>query len=233
MPKIVKEDQKSDLNKGHRQRVIDKLISGGIESFMDYQILEMLLFLVFKRCDTRTIAKTLLNKFGSIDRVLNAQENELMEVDGIGQSTYRAFKIISAVVSTCLRSRVVSRNVLDCFDETVKYCKFNMRHLSSEELRVIFLNSKKEVIDDKVVQCGTTNGVSVYPREIAKLCICKNAESIILVHNHPSGDPLPSPDDIVNSLRVREACDVLNIQIQDHLIIGDEECVSLKKLDLL
>jgi DNA repair protein RadC len=220
-------------NSGHRQRLIKKLIDHGSESFYEYEILEMLLYLIFKRQDTKSIAKELLAKFGSISDVLNASRDDLMQIKGIGKSTYTAFQIIMAALKAYLKNSIASKKVIYCFEDVVKYCQIGMKNLKKEELKIIFLNIVNEIIHDEVFQKGTLTKVNLCPREIVKKCIERGAKSIILIHNHPSGDPTPSAEDIFNTAKIAEACSVFGIDLRDHIIIGDGTHVSFRRLRLL
>lgn len=226
---ISKEDNKS----GHRQRTIKKLIDLGPDVFYDYEILEMFLFIVIKRRDTKCIAKALLKKFGTVLNIFSALKEDLLQIDGIGESVYNAFQIVKATINLCLKDKIQKRSTLECFDNVVQYCQANMMHLRNEELRVIFLNLRSEVISDEVLQKGTIDKVGLYPREVVKKCIDKGASSVILVHNHPSGNPTPSSQDVYNTALIKEACDVFNIDLQDHIIIGNDQYVSFRQLNLL
>ena len=222
-----------NYNNGHRQRVINKLKQNGFEQFEEYEIVELMLFLVFKRKDTKLIAKMLLEKFKNINNILNARDEELMEINGIGKSTCNAFKIINSIIKFSLKSRIINKNIIGCFNDVINYIKLNMQNLSSEEVRILLLNSKNVIIDDIIMQKGSIDFVEVYPQEILKHCINKGAKSIILVHNHPSGDPTPSTNDIYITNKIKEATCIFNITLFDHIIIGDNKYISFRNLNLI
>ena len=218
---------------GHRKRACNKLINNGVESLYDYEIVELLLFLIFKRKDVKPLAKELLEKFKTIDRILNASEKELLEIKGIGKSTVTAIKIVNSIAIASLKSKIIKRDHINCFDDVINYCKLNMKYLVSEELRVLFLNSINEILADEVLQKGDIDSVDVYPRNITKRSLDLGAKGIILVHNHPSGDPTPSADDIYTTNLIRKALKIFDIKLQDHIIIGGDRFISFSALNLI
>ena len=218
---------------GHRQRVREKLLELGSDKLPDYEIVELMLFLIFKRKDVKPLAKELLLQFQTIDKILNATKTELLRIEGIGEKTADAIKIINAIVLSAVKSRVINRNHLNCFDDVINYCKLNMKNLVAEELRVLFLNSVNEIIADEVMQKGDINIVGIYPRMITLRCLEMGASGIILIHNHPSGDPTPSREDIFTTKRIAEALAVFEISLQDHIIVGNNRYISFKTLGIL
>ena len=222
-----------NYNIGHRQRIIGKLKHNGYEQFEDYEIVELMLFLIFKRKDTKPIAKMLLERFKTIENILNASDEELMKIQGIGQSTCNALKIINNITKYLLKSRIINHNVISCFTDVINYLQTNMKDLTNEEVRVLLLNNKNIIIDDILIQKGSTDYVEIYPQEILKHCISKCAKSIILIHNHPSGDPTPSTNDIYITNKIQEATNVFNITLFDHIIIGGKKYISFRTLNLL
>ena len=222
-----------NYNNGHRQRIIKKLKQNGFEQFEDYEIVELMLFLIFKRKDTKPIAKILLEKFKTIDNILNATDEELMQINGIGKSTCNSFKIINSIIKSVLKSKIINKNVITCFNDVINYIKLNMQNLNSEEVRLLLLNSKNIIIDDILIQKGSIDYVEIYPQEILKHCISRGAKSIILIHNHPSGDPTPSTNDIYITNKIQDATSVFNITVFDHIIIGGDQYISFRNLNLL
>jgi DNA repair protein RadC len=200
---------------------------------LDYEVVELMLFLVFKRQDTKPIAKALIEKFGTIDRILSASKEDLLSVHGVGEGAVYAIKIIDTVLKAALQSKIIKKSIIECFDDVLKYCKTNMKHLTSEEFRILFLNGVNEVIGDEVIQKGTVDSVGICPREIVKRCIEKGAKGFIIVHNHPSGDPTPSVNDVYVTKRIKKAADVFGIDLHDHIIIGDNKYISFRTLELL
>jgi DNA repair protein RadC len=225
--------QKKFFLNGHRKRIYNKLEKQGFESLYDYEITEMLLFLVFKRKDTRTISKILIRKFGSIDKILSAPKEKILEIDGLGTETYRAFRVVNAVIQMYLKTKITHKKILKCFEDVISYCENNMKNLTLEELRVIYLNGSSCIIEDKIIQRGTIDTVELYTREIIKSCLDVGAKGIILVHNHPSGDPTPSSSDIYTTKKIKEAANLFNINLFDHIIIGGDRYVSFKALLIL
>lgn len=220
-------------NFGHRKRVIEKLKNHGYEQFNDYEIVELMLFLVFKRIDTKPMAKQLLKRFKTINNILNASDEDLMQIPGIGKSTCNAFKIINNIVKFVINSKIMNKNIIECFNDVINYIKINMRDLNNEEVRILLLNNKNIIIDDVIIQKGSIDYVEIYPQEILKQCINKCAKSIILIHNHPSGNPSPSTQDIYITNKIQEATSLFNITLFDHIIIGGDKYVSFRSLNLL
>ncbi len=218
---------------GHRQRAREKLLDLGVDKLRDYEVVELMLFLIFKRKDVKPLAKELLLRFKTIDKILDAPKSELVKIKGIGEKAADAIKIINGIALSAVKSRVINRNHINCFDDVINYCKLNMKNLVAEELRVLFLNAVNEIIADEVMQKGDIDTVKIYPRMVARRCLELGASGIILIHNHPSGDPTPSRDDIFTTKRIAEALAVLEISLQDHIIIGDNRHVSFKALDVL
>lgn len=226
-------NQYKNYNNGHRQRVFNKLKQSGFSNFEDYEIVELMLFLIFKRKDTKLIAKLLLEKFKDLNNILNASEDELMKINGIGKSTCNALKIINIIVEYSLKSKIVNKSVIVCFNDVVNYLKLNMQNLSNEEVRILLLNNKNIVIEDSTLQKGSLDFVEVYLQEIIKHCINRNAKSIVLIHNHPSGDPTPSTNDIMITNKIKQAIGIFNITLFDHIIIGDNKYISFRNLNLI
>lgn len=218
---------------GHRKRACNKLINNGVDSLYDYEIVELLLFLIFKRKDVKPLAKDLLERFKTIDQILNASEKELLEMKGIGKSTVTAIKIINSITIASLKSKIIKKDHINCFEDVINYCKLNMKYLVSEELRVLFLNSINEILADEVLQKGDIDSVDVYPRNITKRSLDLGAKGIILVHNHPSGDPTPSANDIYTTNLIRKALKIFDIKLQDHIIIGGDRFISFSALNLI
>ena len=231
--KQILEAERKQQQMGHRSRLCNRLIKASNDNLQDYEIVELMLFLIFKRKDTKPLAKTLLQKFGSIDKIISAPKGDLMKINGVGESTFKAIKIIEAVLNSVLKSRLQNRKILDCFEDVTNYCKYNMKSLTFEQLRIIFLNNMNEVIGDEVIQKGKLSDVNVDPREIVKKSIEVGASSLILVHNHPSGDPTPSVNDVYVTKKLKKAIEIFDIKLFDHIIIGNDRYVSFRNLLLL
>ena len=218
---------------GHRQRAREKLLKFGADSLRDYEIVELMLFLIFKRKDVKPLAKRLIERFKTVDKILSAPLTELTKIEGIGQTSAEAIKIINGIFVAAIKSRLIKKKHINCFEDVINYCKVNMKNLIAEELRVIFLNSINEIIADEVMQRGDINAVKIYPRMIARRCLELGANGIILIHNHPSGDPTPSREDIFTTKQISKALSVFEMFLQDHIIIGGDRFVSFKTLELL
>ena len=218
---------------GHRQRAREKLLKFGADSLRDYEIVELMLFLIFKRKDVKPLAKRLIERFKTVDTILSAPLTELTKIEGIGQTSAEAIKIINGIFVAAIKSRLIKKKHINCFEDVINYCKVNMKNLIAEELRVIFLNSINEIIADEVMQKGDINAVKIYPRMIARRCLELGANGIILIHNHPSGDPTPSREDIFTTKQISKALSVFEMFLQDHIIIGGDRFVSFKTLELL
>ena len=218
---------------GHRQRAREKLLKFGADSLRDYEIVELMLFFIFKRKDVKPLAKRLIERFKTVDTILSAPLTELTKIEGIGQTSAEAIKIINGIFVAAIKSRLIKKKHINCFEDVINYCKVNMKNLIAEELRVIFLNSINEIIADEVMQKGDINAVKIYPRMIARRCLELGANGIILIHNHPSGDPTPSREDIFTTKQISKALSVFEMFLQDHIIIGGDRFVSFKTLELL
>ena len=218
---------------GHRQRAREKLLKFGADSLRDYEIVELMLFLIFKRKDVKPLAKMLIERFQTVDKILSAPLSELTKVDGIGKTSAEAIKIINGIFVSAVKSRLTKKKHLNCFEDVISYCKLNMKNLIAEELRVIFLNAIGEIIEDEIVQKGDVNAVKIYPRLIARRCLELGASGIILIHNHPSGDPTPSREDVFTTKQISKALSIFEITLQDHIIIGGDRFISFKSLELI
>ncbi|MEL6921954.1 MAG: DNA repair protein RadC [Pseudomonadota bacterium] len=218
---------------GHRDRLRARFSDGGRAAVADYELLEMLLFRSIPQRDTKPLAKTLLARFGSIAGVLGADRKQLEEVAGVGPSVSGDLKLIYAVSTEVAKGGVNQKQVLSSWSALLDYCRAAMAHEEREQFRVLFLDKKNALIADEVQQTGTVDHTPVYPREILRRCVQLNATAVILVHNHPSGDPEPSRADIAMTAKIIEALEPLNIVVHDHLIIGKQGHASLKALALM
>lgn len=218
---------------GHRDRLRRRYLESNGKSLADYEFLELLLFRSVPRADTKPLAKALLARFGSLADVFGADIKLLQEVDHCGPAIALDLKIIGQVSERIQRSTLRKRNIFSSWDKVVSYCKAAMAHETKEQFRVLFLDKKNALIKDEVQQTGTIDHTPVYPREVIKRALELSASAIILVHNHPSGDPSPSREDVAMTQKIKEAALALNITLHDHLIIGKYGYTSLKKLELL
>jgi DNA repair protein RadC len=218
---------------GHRERLRARFLEGGARALADYELLELVLFRALHQRDVKPLAKTLLAKFGSFAEVICASRARLEEVDGIGPAVITEIKIIEAAAKELARGEVRARPVLSSWNAVLDYCRSAMAFADKEELRVLYLDKRNGLIADEVQQTGTVDHTPVYPREIVKRALELSATAIILVHNHPSGDPTPSRADIAMTRQVVEVAGALGLTLHDHIIIGRDGHVSFKTLGLL
>lgn len=218
----------------HRQRIRDRFERLGAEAFEDYELLELLLFRSIPRRDTRPIAKALIKRFGSLPAALNAPKQLAMEVDGVGEATAFDLSALAALIKATAKAELPrNADLLGSWDKVLSYCRASLAHETREHFRVLFLNKKNGLIADEVQQRGTVDHTPVYPREVVKRALELSASAIILVHNHPSGDPSPSAADIEMTHRIKEVAQSLEIAVHDHLIIGKNGYTSLKAEGLM
>ncbi|MBZ0128534.1 MAG: DNA repair protein RadC [Rhodobacteraceae bacterium] len=222
-----------DFRQNHRARLRDRFMQGGAAAMPDYELLELVLFRAIPRQDVKPLAKTLLNEFGDFNHVLAAPAARLRQVAGVGDAVVQELKIVEAAAHRMARARVLKRPVLSSWDALLDYCKTAMAHRPLEQFRILYLDRKNVLIADEEQQSGTVDHVPVYPREVVKRALELNASALILVHNHPSGDPSPSDQDIAMTRAVQEAAQVLGITIHDHLVIGKEQDFSFRGAGLL
>ncbi len=220
-------------NAGHRQRLKARFTTSGPESLPDYELLELVLFSAIPRRDTKPVAKRLLERFGSFDEVVNAPPERLKEVKGVGAAAVMQLKLIRAGALRLMRVGVMQRPVLASWNAVLAYCRAAMGFETREQFRILFLDKKNRLIADEVQQEGTVDHTPVYIREVVKRALELSASAIILVHNHPSGDPTPSRADIDMTRQIVEAARPLGIAIHDHIIVGRQGHASLRGLKLL
>ncbi len=218
---------------GHRKRLRERFLGHGAEALADYELLEMILFPAKPMGDVKPMAKTLLAYFGSFGQVLHAEPQELMKVEGVGEAAVTAIKVAKAAAERLLREEVADRPVVKSWTQLLDYCRLHFGHYKHEEFHVLFLNHKLELIADERQQKGTINHTPVYPREVVKRALELGASSLILVHNHPSGDVNPSKADIDVTRQIVEAARPLAIEVHDHVIIGAKKHFSFKSKGLM
>jgi DNA repair protein RadC len=223
---------KDDLS-GHRDRLRERFSKSGPEAVADYEILEMILYRTIPRADTKPIAKALLKRFGNLGGVLGASEQLLQEISGVGVSVALDLKILFTASHRILKSEIVERELLGSWDKVLAYCTAIMSFETKEQFRILFLDKKNILIADEVQQKGTVDHAPVYPREVVKRALELAASAIILVHNHPSGDPKPSRSDIEMTRTIVDVAKPLGIVVHDHIIIGRNSHASLKGLRLM
>ncbi len=218
---------------GHRDRLRQRFRDGGDDAMPDYELLELILFRALPRRDTKPLAKELIGKFGSFAEVLNAPDERLAEVAGVGEAVITEIKLIRGAALRLIKGQVMDRPVLDSWSSVLGYCRAAMAFQSKEQFRVLFLDKRNRIIADEVQQEGTVDHTPVYVREIVKRALELSATAIILVHNHPSGDPTPSQADIEMTRQIVEAAKNLGITVHDHIIVGKEGHASFRGLSLI
>ena len=217
----------------HRKRLRSRFMAGGPDAVPDYELLELVLFRAIPRQDVKPLARALLDRFGDFNGVISAPAVRLREIRGVGESVVQELKIVEAAAQRLARARVIRRDVISSWDALIAYCRTAMAHRDIEHFRVLFLDRRNILIADEEQARGTVNHVPVYPREVAKRALELNASALILVHNHPSGDPTPSASDIEMTDRIRQAADALDITLHDHLIIGNTHELSFREAGYL
>jgi len=218
---------------GHRQRLRDRFMEQGADGLADYELLELLLFFSIPRVDVKPLAKELIERFGSFAGVLTAEPERLAEIDKVSYQTVVQLKAIQAAGLKVIRAELAETPVLKSWTKLLQYLKANMAHETREQFRIVFLNAKNAIIADEVQQEGTVNHTPVYPREVIKRALELGATALIMVHNHPSGDPTPSQADVNMTNEVAEAGEKLGIMLHDHIIISKHGYSSFKEMGLL
>jgi DNA repair protein RadC len=213
---------------GHRERLRARFTAGGADALPDYELLELLLFRSLPRRDVKPIAKRMIVRFGSFAEVLSAPVERLVEIDGIGESTAIDIKIAAAAAQRLTKGSVSKRQVLASWASVIEYCRAAMAFAEREEFRILFLDKRNQLIADEVQQRGTVDHTPVYPREIVRRALELSATALVLVHNHPSGDPTPSQADIRMTHDIIAISKPLGITIHDHVIVGRNGHASLK-----
>ena len=223
-----------DHRKGHRERARQRFLKVGEENLEDYELLELILFLAVPRIDTKLMAKQLIARFGSYSAVLSASPERLAEVEGIKGAVATNLKIVQAAAQRYARHRVDrDMPILGSWSALIDYCRSQMAFNTIEEFRILFLDKKNRLIADEAQQRGTVDHTPVYPREVIKRALEHAATALILVHNHPSGDPAPSSADVQMTRQINDIARPLGITVHDHIIIGRNGHASLKGLKLL
>ncbi len=218
---------------GHRERLRQRFVAGGPDAVADYEILELLLFAALPRRDVKPLAKTLIGTFGSLGAVLSADAAALERRGKLGPAAVATLKTVSAAAERMLRERVMARPVISNWQALLDYLGLAMGHLPHEQFRLLFLDRKNALIADEVQQRGTVDHAPVYPREVARRALELHASAVILVHNHPSGDPQPSTADIDMTRQVAGALQAISVALHDHLVIGRQGHASFRGMGLL
>ena len=219
--------------KDHRKRLRERFLNGGADAVPDYEILELVLFRAIPRQDVKPLARQLLEAFDDFNGVLSAPSSQLLTVEGVGEAIVCELKIIEAASHRLAQSRILKRHAISGWDALLAYCRTAMSYLETEEFRVLFLDTKNFLIADECQAQGTVDHVPVFPREVVKRALELNASALILVHNHPSGDPSPSDGDMAMTRQIEDAAKALSITLHDHLIIGNSGEFSFRAQGLL
>jgi DNA repair protein RadC len=219
--------------KDHRKRLRARFLDGGPQALPEYELLELVLFRAIPRQDVKPLARRLIDHFGDFNSVVSAGKDALQKVDGVGEAVILELKIVEAAAQRLSRARVMQRHVVSSWDALLDYCHTTLSHKPTEHFRILFLDTKNVLIADEEQASGTLDHVPVYPREVVKRALELNAAAIILVHNHPSGDPTPSQADIDMTKRIIAAANALSITVHDHLIIGKSSECSFRSEGLI
>lgn len=219
--------------KDHRKRLRDRFLTGGPDAVPDYELLELVLFRAIPRRDVKPLARALIDTFGDFAHVLAAPAGRLREVDGVGDAVILELKLIEAAAQRFARGKVIDQPVLSSWAALLDYCQTKLAHLSLEQVRVLYLDRKNRLIADESQGQGTVDHVPLYPREVLKRALELNASALILVHNHPSGDPTPSEADISLTHEIVQGASALGLSVHDHLVIGKSTHVSFRDEGLL
>jgi DNA repair protein RadC len=222
-----------DHRAGHRERLRTRFRDGGPDAVPDYELLEMILFRVAPRGDTKPLAKALMSRFKSFNEVINASPERLGEVPGVGQRAIDELKIVRAAALRMMKGEVMGRPILGTWQSLLDYCKAAQGYDDIERFRIMFLDRRNQLIADEVQQSGTVDHTPVYVREVVKRALELSATALVLVHNHPSGDPSPSRADIDMTKMIVDAARPLSITIHDHIIVGRTGHFSLKSAKLM
>lgn len=218
---------------GHRQRLRARFLKGGAEALADYEMLELILFMALPRKDAKPLAKALIRRFGSFAAAISADRADLVGVEGVGESVVTALKIVRESALLLGREQLIDQPILANWQSLIDYCRAAMGFEKTEQFRILYLNRKNALIADEVQQKGTVDHTPVYPREVIKRALELGASAVIMVHNHPSGAPQPSKDDIAMTKKVREAGENLGIVLHDHVIVTKSAHSSFKAMGLL
>lgn len=212
----------------HRKRLRTRFLEAGADALPDYELLELVLFRAIPRQDVKPLAHRLLSVFGSYNNVISADSLRLEEVKGVGLSVVTELKVVEAAAHRLAKSALTERPLISSWDAVLNYCRTTLAHRDKEQFRLLFLDRKNRLIADEKQAEGTVDQVQVYPREVIKRALDLGASALVMIHNHPSGDPTPSDDDIVLTKAIHKAASALDIVLHDHLIVGRAGEVSLR-----
>jgi DNA repair protein RadC len=218
---------------GHRERLRARFRGAGADALSDYELLEMVLFRAIQRRDVKPLAKSLIGKFGSFAEVVHAPEPRLHEVAGLGEAAITEIKLIAAAASRVAKGQLKARTMLSSWSSVIAYCRTAMAFAAREQFRVLFLDKRNQLISDELQQVGTVDHTPVYPREVIKRALELSATAIVLVHNHPSGDPTPSQADVQMTKAIIDIAGPLGIEVHDHIIVGKNGHASMRGMKLI
>jgi DNA repair protein RadC len=236
LPDLVPQPMESVASvgaEGHRLRMRQRLLKAGPDALADHEMLEMMLFIALPRRDTKPLARALLVRFRTFGGVLGAPPVELMSVDGIGEAGAAALKLVQAAALRMMRQELAAQPVLSTWDRLTEYLTAAMGHERIEQFRVLFLDGKNKLIADEVQGIGTINHAPAYPREVVRRCLELHASAVILAHNHPSGEPTPSREDVALTTDIARAAAMMGIAVHDHIIVGRGKWLSFRAEKLL
>lgn len=218
---------------GHRSRLRERILGKALPSMLDYELLEVLLCYAISRGDVKPLAKELIDHFGSFAKVITAPKDKLLACKGVGEAIVALCHTIHESSSRLIKEQVIEAPVIGSSKALLDYCRVRMAHADIEQFRVLFLNTKNKLIEDRVLQEGTINETPVYPREVAKQSLLLNASAIIMVHNHPSGEAHPSQADIDITSTIKRSIEIFDIELYDHIIITHKGHFSFKSQGLI
>jgi DNA repair protein RadC len=218
---------------GHRERLRTRLREAGADAIADYELLELVLFRAIPRRDVKPLAKALIARFGSFAEAIAARPERLAEIEGMSEASINEFKILEAGAKRFAKGVAKKRLSLGSWSEVVDYCRTAMAFSEREEFRILFLDKRNGLIADEVQGTGTVDHTPVYPREVVRRALELSATAILLVHNHPSGDPTPSTADVKMTLEIIAVASPLGVAVHDHLIVGRQGHASLRSLRLI
>ena len=233
VPPRPQDQSEEDHRHGHRQRLRERFARVGADGLQDYELLELVLFRSIPQRDVKPLAKRLIAEFGSFAAAISAPRARLLEFKGVGDSVATDFKVIEAAVQQFIRGGIDKRQVLGSWSSVIDYCRAAMAFENREIFRILFLDKRNGLIADEVQQTGTVDHTPVYPREVIKRALELAASAVILVHNHPSGDPTPSSADISMTRQIMDAGKPLGVMVHDHIIIGRQGHSSLRGMNLI
>ncbi len=229
----MSKSEKTDHKTGHRERLKARFRKGGVDALADYELLELQLMTAIPRRDVKPLAKEMIRIFGSYAEVISASPERLSEISGVGDNVITTLKLAEASAQKLAEGKVLEKPVLSNWQALLNYCSAQIAYKKNEQFRVLFLDRQNRLIMDEKMQEGTIDHTPVYPREIIKRALELGSTAIILVHNHPSGDPTPSKEDIEMTKKIQEAGKQLGVMLHDHLIISKSGHNSFKTLDLI